>query len=230
MKPNFLPGCLLRSFLVAGLSLQSVAAAWAYTGFPVARQDPSVATSNAQQPASEGKKKGEVNGAPTPAAANEATIYRIGVEDELQISVWHEPELSTSAVVRPDGKITLPLLNDVVVTGLTTEELQKLLAEKLKPFVNEPQVIVIPRNIRSRKVYLVGQVSRQGAFPLNSTKTVLELIADAGGLSPFAKSSSIYVLRTENGKKIRIPFNYKKALSGKEGNVLLLPGDTIVVP
>lgn len=163
-------------------------------------------------------------------AAGQESIYRIGVEDELQISVWHEPELSTVAVVRPDGKITIPLLNDVAVVGLKPDELQTILASKLKPFVNEPQVTVIARNIRSRKVYLVGQANRQGTFPLNDRMTVLELIANAGGLSPFAKSKSIYVLRVENGQKVRIPFNYKKALSGKGQNITLVPGDVIVVP
>jgi polysaccharide export outer membrane protein len=172
----------------------------------------------------------EVSTIVAPVSKIEANIYRIGTEDELQISVWHEPELSSVAVVRPDGNITLPLLGDVAVVGLKPDELQVVLASKLKPFVNEPQVTVIPRNIRSRKVFLVGQVSRQGSFPLNGSRTILELIADAGGLNPFAKKGSIYVLRTENGQKIRIPFNYKKALSGKEENITLLPGDVIVVP
>jgi len=172
-------------------------------------------------------KRSPINEAPV---VEEGTIYRIGVEDELQISVWHEPELSTTVVVRPDGKITIPLLNDVAVVGLRPDELQIALAGKLKPFVNEPQVTVIARNIRSRKVYLVGQANRQGTFPLNDSMTVLELIANAGGLNPFAKSGSIYVLRPQNGQKTRIPFNYKKALSGKGENITLMPGDVVVVP
>jgi polysaccharide biosynthesis/export protein len=156
--------------------------------------------------------------------------YHIGVEDELMISVWREPELSTQVVVRPDGKITLPLLNDVEVVGLRTEELQDVLTEKFKPFVNTPQVTIIVRGIRSRKVNLIGQVSRQGAFDLNDNKTILDLIAQAGGLSPFAKSGSIYILREVGGKKIRIDFNYKKAISGKGPNPVLQPGDLVVVP
>ncbi len=165
-----------------------------------------------------------------PRTGDTDTTYRIGVEDELQISVWKEPELSTQAVVRPDGKITFPLLNDVTVTGLTADELQRELAQKLKPFVNEPQVTVTIRAIRSRKVYLVGQVARQGSYPLNASKTVLELIADAGGLNAFAKSGGIYVLRTVDGNKVRLPFNYKKALAGKSENLNLMPGDVVVVP
>lgn len=156
--------------------------------------------------------------------------YIIGVEDELQISVWREPELSTSVVVRPDGMITLPLVNDLKAAGLKTEELQNILVEKLKSYVNEPQVTVIVRAIHSRKVYLVGQVMHQGTFPLNGDMTALELLAVAGGVGPFAKADSIYILREQNGKKIRVPFHYKKALAGKSENVALQPGDVVVVP
>lgn len=158
--------------------------------------------------------------------------YKIGVEDELQISVWHEPELSMPVQVRPDGMITLPLINDLPVVGLTTHELQATLSEKLKPFVNEPQVTVIVRNIRSRKVYLMGQVAKPGPYPLNGRKTVLQLITEAGGPSPFARTGSIYIIRTANGQQTRLLFNYKKALSGKldSGDIVLLPGDMVVVP
>ena len=182
-------------------------------------------------------KKGNVpstsKSSPPPATAEfdpNKYAYRIGVEDELQISVWREPELTQVVVVRPDGVITLPLLSDVRVVGLKPEELQALLTEKLKPFVNEPQVTVIARVIRSRKVYLVGQAVRPGAFPLNGRKTILELLSEAGGLGPFAKAGSIYVLRKDEGKDIRINFNYKKALSGRGENIELLPGDMVIVP
>lgn len=160
----------------------------------------------------------------------ERLTYIIGVEDELQISVWREPELSTTVVVRPDGMITLPLVNDVKAVGLKTEELQNFLVEKLKGFVNEPQVTVIVRAIKSRKVYLVGEVAHQGTFQLNGDMTALELLAVAGGVTPFAKADSIYILREESGKKVRIPFHYKKAVAGKSENVVLRPGDVVVVP
>jgi polysaccharide biosynthesis/export protein len=163
-------------------------------------------------------------------SAEQRLTYIIGVEDDLQISVWHEPELSMSVVVRPDGMITLPLINDVKAVGLKTEELQNLLMEKFKNFVNEPQVTVIVRGIRSRKVNLVGEVGHQGTYPINGDMTTLELLAAAGGLGPFAKADSIYILREENGKKIRIPFHYKKAVAGKSENVVLQPGDLVVVP
>lgn len=168
------------------------------------------------------------------AADSEAgsEIYRIGAEDELQIAVWREPELTTAVVVRPDGKITLPLLNDVSVAGMRTEELQKLLTEKLAPFVNEPQVTVIVRTIRSRKVFLVGQIPHPGSYPLGGRKTVMQVLAEAGGLTPFAKASGIYILRNQEGHQSRIGFNYSKAVKGEgaKNDIVLFPGDMIVVP
>jgi polysaccharide export outer membrane protein len=158
--------------------------------------------------------------------------YSIGIGDDLQISVWREPELSMPVQVRPDGMITLPLINDLPVVGLTTHQLQALLTEKLKPFVNEPQVTVIVRGIHSRRVYLMGQVAKPGPYPLNDKKTVLQLITEAGGPGQFAKTGSIYIIRTVDGKQTRLKFNYKKALAGKAdaGDVELLPGDMVVIP
>lgn len=181
-----------------------------------------------KQPADKGAKPES----PVPSALTpeQRLTYIIGVEDELQISVWREPELSTVVVVRPDGMITLPLVNDVKAVGLKTEELQNVLMDKLKNFVNEPQVTVIVRAIRSRKVYLVGEVGHQGTFTINGDMTALELLAAAGGVGPFAKADAIYILREQNGKKIRIPFHYKKAVAGKSENVTLQPGDVVVVP
>ena len=156
--------------------------------------------------------------------------YRIGIDDELQVSVWHEPELSQGVVVRPDGMITLPLLNDVKVAGLTTREMQALLTEGLKPFVNEPQVTIIVKTTKSRKVYLIGAVGKPGAYPLTDQLTAVQLVASAGGPGLFAKIGSMYVLRGVNGKQVRLAVNYKRALSGKGGDVVLEPGDMLVVP
>jgi polysaccharide export outer membrane protein len=177
-------------------------------------------------------KRAPADGAAKPADLPVAlpSDYRVGPEDELTVSVWHEPEFSQGVVVRPDGMITLPLINEVKVAGLTTEEMQVLLTEKLKPVVNDPQVTVIVKAVKSRKVFLVGNVAKQGVYALGGKKTVLEVIAEAGGLGPFAKSRSIYVLRKEGDKELRIPFNYKKALSGKGANPELMPGDMVVVP
>jgi polysaccharide export outer membrane protein len=161
----------------------------------------------------------------------DSDAYRIGMADQLMISVWKEPELSMGVVVRPDGVITLPLINDLHVVGLKPVELQQILIDKFKPFVTEPQVTVIVQGIRSRKVYLVGNVGKQGAVPLDGGETVLQLLAASGGVGPFAKADSIYILRTENNKQVRIPFQYKKALKGKvKEDILLQPGDVIVVP
>jgi len=194
---------------------------------------PAPASGSSNKTADQGKAKSTSDASAIhPDSGSAPDSYRIGVEDELQISVWHEPELSMPVQVRPDGMITLPLVNDLSVVGLTTYELQATLSEKLKPFVNEPQVTVIVRNIRSRKVYLMGQVGKPGPYPLNGRKTVLQLITEAGGPSQFARTGSIYIIRTVNGQQTRLAFNYKKALSGKPdaGDIVLLPGDMIVIP
>jgi polysaccharide export outer membrane protein len=168
---------------------------------------------------------------PSKPGAYDPSSYVIGADDQLRISVWREPDLSLSVVVRPDGMITLPLLNDVGAAGLKPLELQSRLTERLKPFVNEPQVTVIVESIRSRKVFLAGAGIKAGSFPLGGRMTALELIVQGGGLGPFAKAKSIYVLRVVNGQQTRIPFNYKNALSGKSSSdVYLEPGDVVVVP
>ena len=218
-----------RSIFAAAL----LAALWAGSPFAGAQEKPrGQEEKKAAQNSSAAKSEGSTGGAAAQAdAQSDPEVYRIGVEDELQISVWHEPELTMPVVVRPDGKITMPLINDVAVVGLRTEELQTVLMEKFKPFVNEPQVTVIARNIRSRKVYLVGQVIRPGSYPLIGRKTVVELIAEAGGMGPFAKASSVYILRNRQGHSQKIPVNYPKAIKGRdEDNVLLFPGDMVVVP
>lgn len=168
-----------------------------------------------------------------PPASMDLNAYRIGIDDELQISVWKEPDLSSVVSVRSDGMITLPLLNDVRVAGLSTKELQTLLEDKFKAFVNEPQVTIIPRAQKSRRVYLIGSVAKQGQFPLTGNMTVLQLLSEAGGLGVFAKTGSIHILRNVNGRQVRIPFNYKKAIRGETGkneDVALMPGDMVVVP
>lgn len=190
---------------------------------------PAAVTQGAQKAATD---KGHADSPNSKAAVSSGAVrgYRVGVDDELMISVWHEPELSQAVVVRPDGMITLPLLNDIRVVDLTTEELQAMLTEKLKTVVNDPQVTVTVKAIRSLRVFLVGSVAKQGMYPLSSGLTALELIAEGGGLGPFAKAGSVYVLRTVNGKQVRIPFNYKKAVKGAGDNPILQPGDMVVVP
>jgi len=161
-----------------------------------------------------------------------ADEYIIGEQDVLAITVWKERELSGTVVVRPDGKITLPLVDDISVVGLTTAQLRALLIERLKPFVAVPQVTVAVSQINSRKVYLIGEVAKTGMFAINSSTTVLQLLAEAGGMSNFAKRKDIYVLRNQQGKQVKYRFNYDEVVRGKNNqqNILLEPGDTVVVP
>jgi polysaccharide biosynthesis/export protein len=158
--------------------------------------------------------------------------YTIGEQDVLEIDVWREKELSQTVVVRPDGKITVPLVNEIYVVGMTPTRLQETLMEKLQPFVTAPQVTVSVKEINSRKVYLIGQVGHAGVFRINSTTTVSQIIAEAGGLRDFAKRKKIYVLRNQNGTQTRLPFNYDGVITGQKDSkdIVLKPGDKIVVP
>lgn len=169
------------------------------------------------------------------ATAKPATAdpnYVIGAQDVLDISVWKEPEITRTVPVRPDGKISLPLLNDVQAAGLTPLQLTAQITESLKKYVTNPQVTVIVSQINSQRVYILGEVTRPGAYPLLPGMTVLQALSSAGGFTIFAKMSKIYVLRQENGKQEKYPFNYKEVLAGKHAdeNIVLKAGDTIVVP
>jgi polysaccharide biosynthesis/export protein len=175
-----------------------------------------------------------------PAAATEVSkpvattdgIYIIGPQDVLDISVWKEPEVSRVVPVRPDGKISLPLLNDVQAAGLTPAALAAQITESLKKYVTSPQVTVIVTTINSQRVYISGEVVRPGAFPMLPGMTVMQALTSAGGFTPFAKMKSIYVLREEGGKRAKYPFNYKQVVNGKntDQDIQLKAGDTIVVP
>jgi polysaccharide export outer membrane protein len=157
--------------------------------------------------------------------------YVIGPEDMLAVNVWKEAEVSGPVPVRPDGKISLPLLNDVQAAGLTPMQLAANISEGLKKFISEPRVTVTVTGINSRRVFMVGQL-KAGAFPLLPNMTVLQALSAAGCCSEFANTKKIYVLRNENGKQMKYPFNFKEALKGEhpEKNIVLQPGDTIVVP
>jgi polysaccharide export outer membrane protein len=172
--------------------------------------------------------------APAPAAAGVRVPedYVIGPEDVLLISFWRDDSMSGEAVVRPDGKITLKLLNDIDVVGLTPEQLREKLAKDATKFLEEPAPTVIVKQINSRKVFITGEVAKPGPYPLNAPTTVVQLITLASGLNEYAKREEIGILRTENGKTTRLPFNYEQVRQGKklEQNVLLKPGDTVIVP
>jgi polysaccharide export outer membrane protein len=158
--------------------------------------------------------------------------YRIGPQDLLRIDVWKELEISRTVPVRPDGKISLPLLNDVQAAGLTPMQLAGVIGEGLKKYITDPQVTVTVSEINSRRIYVTGEVSKAGAFPLLPNMTVLQALSSSGGFTQFARIKNIYVLRKEEGKDVKYPFNYKDVVSGKkpEQNILLQPGDVIVVP
>ena len=175
------------------------------------------------------------NGGPVQSsvkAATEDPNYIIGPEDELIVNVWKEGDISRSVPVRPDGKISLPLLNDVQASGLTPMQLGAEITTRLKKFIEEPQVTIIVSHVNSQRFYIVGEVNHAGAFALVPNMTVLEALSSAGGCSPFAKQTKIYILRVENGQEVRRPFNFKEVLRGQrmQQNILLKPGDTIVVP
>jgi polysaccharide biosynthesis/export protein len=169
---------------------------------------------------------------PTAKAATTDSNYIIGAQDVLDISVWKEPEVSRVVPVRPDGKISLPLLNDVQAAGLNPGQLAAQITESLKKFVTNPQVTVIVTTINSQRVYILGEVSRPGAFPLLPNMTVLQALSSAGGFTQFAREKKIYVLRNEDGKQVKHPFDYKAVIDGKnpDQNIVLKAGDTIVVP
>jgi polysaccharide biosynthesis/export protein len=158
--------------------------------------------------------------------------YVIGAQDVLDINVWKEPDVSRVVPVRPDGKISLPLLNDVQAAGLTPDQLAAKVTEDLKKYVTNPQVTVIVTAINSQRVYILGEVTRPGAFPLLPGMTVLQALSSAGGFTQFAKVKSIFVRRLQDGKESKFLFNYKDVIGGKrpEQDILLKAGDTIVVP
>jgi len=157
--------------------------------------------------------------------------YVIGPDDNLTISVWKESDLTETLPVRADGMISMPLLNDVQAAGLTPMQLAASITEKLKKFVADPRVTVVVTQMNSQRVYVTGEVVRSGAMNLTPDMTVLQALASAG-FTQFANTKSIYVLRTENGAQKKFPVNYKKLVKGEtsQQNILLKPGDTIVVP
>jgi polysaccharide export outer membrane protein len=183
-------------------------------------------------------KKEDTKGAKGQATATSAQTgpedagYKIGPQDVLIIDVWKEEGLTRTVPVRPDGKITLPLLNDIQAVGLTPMELAGIISEQLKKYVTNPQVTVSVTEINSRRIYVNGEVLKAGAYALLPHMTVLQALSTSGGFTQFARVKSIYVLRTDHGKQTKILFNYKEAVNGKnpEQNIELLPGDVIVVP
>jgi polysaccharide export outer membrane protein len=160
------------------------------------------------------------------------TDYVIGPDDVLGILFWREPEISGDVTVRPDGIITIPLLRDIKAAGSTPEQLRERIQKAAEKYISQPNVTVVVRQIRSRNAFITGQVARPGPYPIVGQMTVLQLIAVAGGLGEFADSDEITIVRTENGKTVVMPFNYKDVSRGKnvQQNIALKPGDTVTVP
>jgi polysaccharide export outer membrane protein len=167
-----------------------------------------------------------------PVAAAAPAGYVVGVDDLLSIRFWGDPQLSSDVVVRTDGKISIPLLNDVQAAGLTPEQLGETLEKAASKFVTDADATVIVREIRSRKIFVLGQgIAKQGTVPLSADMTVLQAIAVAGGLLEYAHKDDIIILRSENGQEKRFKFNYEQVTKGKnmKQNILLQPNDTILV-
>jgi polysaccharide export outer membrane protein len=203
----------------------------ALAAFPAAAQ---------QEYSSSARKTGAVVAAPADhraankqeqKAADAQPEYQVGEGDLLRINVWKESEISQSVAVRPDGNISLPLVNEVRVAGLTPRQIQELITERLKTVLTNPQVTVTVTEVRSKQVYITGEVGKPGAYPVLAPTNVLQLIARAGGLTQFANRKDIYILRAGESAS-RVHFNYKDVVKGKnsEQNITLQPGDTVVVP
>jgi polysaccharide export outer membrane protein len=165
------------------------------------------------------------------AAVAVSPDYVIGPEDQLSIVFFQNHDMSADVVVRPDGKISLPLINEIKVSGLTPEQLREEVRIEAKRFVQEPNPTVVVKQINSRKVFITGAVEKPGTYSLNGPTTILQLIAAAGGLKEYADSKNIAIVRNDNGRSASLTFNYQEFLARKnfDQNVRLQPGDTVIV-
>jgi polysaccharide export outer membrane protein len=187
----------------------------------------------AQNNADAGAAQTQQSGPPEahPAASSLPPDYVIGPDDTLHVTVWKEPDMSATLPVRSDGKISLPLLDDVQAAGLTPLQLKDSIKEKLKKYIADPRVTVVVTAMNSRRIFVTGEVTHTGTMALLPNMTMLQALASAG-FTQFANLKGIYLLRTENGQQVKLPFNYKEVVKGRhpEENIMLKPGDTIVVP
>jgi polysaccharide export outer membrane protein len=173
------------------------------------------------------------SGSPTMAAKAMPDGFRIGPGDVLQVIVWKEIEASVpETVVRVDGVISLPFVKEVQVAGLTPAEAEQMLTQRFSRFIKDADVTVVMKQINSKKIYLIGAVRREGALPIRSSMTVLQAIIEAGGLTEYAKRSKIYILRKQDGKQVRLSFDYNAVIKGErtEQNIVVQPDDSIVIP
>jgi polysaccharide export outer membrane protein len=168
----------------------------------------------------------------TPPAGIAPTNYIIGPDDVLTVVFWRDKDLTGDVTVRPDGMITVPLINEVMAAGRTPDQLRRVLQEMAAKYIEDPNAAVVVKEINSRKVYITGMVNKIGAYTITAPTTVLQLITMAGGLQDFADEENIVVVRTENGKQTSYQFNYKDVVKRRrlQQNIFLQPGDTVVVP
>lgn len=194
-------------------------------------KEPTTTPSATPAPAQPAAAPGQPATAPVQAVATVDDSYVIGGNDVLAITVWKEPTLSGTILVRPDGMISMPLVGDILAAGLTPLHLADQIATKLKKYIQDPNVSVVVSQIHSKVVYLLGEVARTGPVDMTPNMTLLEAISSAGGLTEFANKKKIYILRDEAGSRQKIQAHYKEALQGNRAfDLLLKPGDTIVVP
>jgi len=175
----------------------------------------------------------EISAPPPELPTLDRESYMIGPDDEVQVVVWKNPELSVTVPVRPDGRISVPLVDDVQAAGLTTSELKLVLSEKLEEFVKNPEVTVIVTQVNSKRIYLLGGVTNQTTVPLTQDMRVLDAISVAGGFTTFARKGDVKILRRQGSGLVEYRFDYDAFLRGDaplESNFLLQPGDTIVIP
>jgi polysaccharide export outer membrane protein len=161
-----------------------------------------------------------------------ADTYQIGPNDVLNVHVWKEPELSRDITVMSDGRITFPLIGEIMAKDLSVNELKEIMLERLAKFIDAPEITVIVKESKSKVIYVIGKVTNPGPYPLTPEMTVLQGLATAGGFNEWSDKKNIVIVRRNGGKEVKLPFNYKEFLGGKNTgqNVLLKPGDTIVVP
>lgn len=165
-------------------------------------------------------------------SAEQDQPYQIGPGDVLNVYVWKEPELTRDITVMSDGRITYPLIGEIITQGLSVTELKDVMLEKLKKFIEAPEITVIVKESRSKRVYTIGKLLKPGPFLLEPDMTVVQALSTAGGFAEWADEKRIVVLRREGGREVQLRFNYREFVDGKnpEQNILLKPGDTIVVP
>jgi polysaccharide export outer membrane protein len=214
--------------MTARFRSKNIGSAISATAILIAAVAPCTAQSAAVAPAA--SSTGAAVAATTPVVV--PPEYVIGADDVMKVDFWRDKDMSSEVTVRPDGKISLPLINEIQAAGLTPAQLRDRISEEARKYVEDPTVTVEVKAINSRRVYITGEVKKPGPYALTGSMTVLQLISIAGGLGDYAKQDKITIVRAENGKQKAFGFNYKEVLNQRklEQNIELKPGDTVAVP